>query len=271
VCCRLVSDVIRAFLIRRSTLPPLPPLAQCRSTPLLPLRCCASHPPCLRQCRCPRRCSHSSSGQRARGSNAHQQWICPNCVQTLATRTLTYCFVIEYCVCRASGRKPRLAAIRCCAWSVSCGARRRCWSDCCCCGCRWSAVTDVWVSSRSTVCCVVLRAVQIAYFSKYAVYMMKQHDISPDWQKRLASGASSIGTTRKGQTTHTQHTHFAWSTRNDGRSFNGARCVCANRQQPSASSALSSAYTLHADHSLTLVLCRITADMGCSRLCVVPV
>jgi len=37
----------------------------------------------------------------------------------------------------------------------------------------------------------------IAYFSKYAIYMMKQHDISPDWQKRLASGASSIGTTRK--------------------------------------------------------------------------
>jgi len=26
---------------------------------------------------------------------------------------------------------------------------------------------------------------------------MKQHDISPDWQKRLASGGSNIGTTRK--------------------------------------------------------------------------
>lgn len=39
---------------------------------------------------------------------------------------------------------------------------------------------------------------QVAYFSKYVIQQMKQHDISPDWQKRLASGASNIGTTRKG-------------------------------------------------------------------------
>jgi hypothetical protein len=37
----------------------------------------------------------------------------------------------------------------------------------------------------------------IAYFSKYVIQVMKQHNLSPDWQKRLASGASSLGVTRK--------------------------------------------------------------------------
>lgn len=37
----------------------------------------------------------------------------------------------------------------------------------------------------------------VAYFSKYVVQVMKNQDISPDWQKRLQSGASNIGTTRK--------------------------------------------------------------------------
>lgn len=37
----------------------------------------------------------------------------------------------------------------------------------------------------------------VAYFTKYVVHTMKQNAISPDWQKRLASGASQIGTTRK--------------------------------------------------------------------------
>lgn len=37
----------------------------------------------------------------------------------------------------------------------------------------------------------------VAYFTKYAVHAMKQNAISPDWQKRLASGASQIGSARK--------------------------------------------------------------------------
>jgi len=37
----------------------------------------------------------------------------------------------------------------------------------------------------------------VAYFSKYVIQVMKQQNLSPDWQKRLASGASSIGVTRK--------------------------------------------------------------------------
>lgn len=37
----------------------------------------------------------------------------------------------------------------------------------------------------------------VAYFSKYVIQVMKQHNLSPDWQKRLASGASSLGVTRK--------------------------------------------------------------------------
>jgi len=37
----------------------------------------------------------------------------------------------------------------------------------------------------------------IAYFSKYVIHVMQAQEISPDWQKRLKSGASNIGTTRK--------------------------------------------------------------------------